>query len=64
MCFPPWAVWLAQDECGDWWIYEYEPLQNDTGWYENEIGRIAKVTTGAKNTLWHSTLTKLQLSAQ
>ena len=37
---PAWAAWIAQDADGAWWAYEVEPNQQDTGWYENEVGRI------------------------
>lgn len=36
---PPWVRWVAQDQSGAWWGYSVEPLRNDTGWYENEVGR-------------------------
>lgn len=36
---PDWVAWVAQDANGQWWGYSVEPLRNDTGWYENEIGR-------------------------
>ena len=36
---PEWVLWIAQDANGAWWGYECEPLQHDTGWYENEVGR-------------------------
>ena len=38
---PDWVCWIAQDDCGAWWGYSVEPLRNDTGWYENEVGRHA-----------------------
>ena len=22
---PEWAKWMAMDECGEWWFYEYKP---------------------------------------
>ena len=36
---PAWVRWLAQDSDGTWWGYSVEPLRNDNGWYENEVGR-------------------------
>ena len=62
--FPQFAVWLAQDESGDWWVYECEPLQHDTGWYENEIGRSAKMASGNKKERWYTTLTKLNQNSR
>lgn len=35
---PDWVRWLAQDSNGKWWGYSVEPLRNDFGWYENEVG--------------------------
>jgi len=35
---PDWINWVAQDGDGYWWGYSVEPLRNDTGWYENEVG--------------------------
>ena len=35
---PGWVNWVAQDESGAWWGYSVEPLRNDRGWYENEVG--------------------------
>ncbi len=35
---PHWVLWIAQDNSGIWWGYSVEPLRNDNGWYENEVG--------------------------
>lgn len=35
---PGWVNWIAQDESGVWWGYSVDPLRNDHGWYENEVG--------------------------
>ena len=35
---PDWVLWIAQDSSGIWWGYSVEPLRNDNGWYENEVG--------------------------
>ena len=35
---PDWVNWIAQDESGAWWGYSVEPLRNDRGWYEYEVG--------------------------
>ncbi len=40
---PDWVNWIAQDASGEWWGYSVEPLRNDTGWYENEVGRYVKL---------------------
>jgi hypothetical protein len=54
---PDWAHWLAQDADGAWWAYEAEPNQQDTGWYENEVGRIARLGKGEPPEDWVATLT-------
>lgn len=56
---PAWAAWLAQDADGAWWCYEAEPNQHDTGWYENEVGRIGKVGHGAPNPAWRDALVRV-----
>lgn len=40
---PPWVRWVAQDSSGVWWGYSVEPLRNDNGWYENEVGRCIRL---------------------
>lgn len=35
---PTEVKWIAQDSNGNWWGYTVEPLRNDSGWYENEVG--------------------------
>jgi len=35
---PDWVRWVAQDRSGAWWGYTVEPLRNDKGWHENEVG--------------------------
>ena len=41
---PDWAAYIAQDADGTWWAYEAHPNENDTGWYENEVGRIKRLS--------------------
>ena len=53
---PTWAAWLAQDADGAWWAYEAEPNQQDKGWYENEVGRIAPLGKGDPPADWTATL--------
>lgn len=43
---PGWVNWIAQDASGDWWGYSIEPQRNDTGWYENEVGRCIRLSAG------------------
>lgn len=40
---PNWARWIAMDADGRWWCYEAEPHRHDSGWYENEIGQVARI---------------------
>jgi hypothetical protein len=40
---PSWVRWIAQDSSGTWWGYSVEPLRNDSGWYENEVGRCVRL---------------------
>ena len=40
---PGWVNWIAQDESGFWWGYSVEPLRNDHGWYENEVGEYLRL---------------------
>ena len=40
---PRWVNWIAQDKSGAWWGYSVEPLRNDHGWYENEVGEYLAV---------------------
>lgn len=60
---PEWVLWIAQDEDGAWWGYECEPLQHDTGWYENEVGRRIKIQLTQANPVpnpqWRSSLKKV-----
>ncbi|MBN8779245.1 hypothetical protein [Thiobacillus sp.] len=53
---PAWAAWLAQDADGVWWAYEAEPNKQDKGWYENEVGRIARLGQSAPPPDWEATL--------
>jgi len=60
MTFPGWVNWLAQDADGTWWGFEVEPLQHDTGWYENEIGRYIRLEAGTGNPAWRDTLRRVK----
>jgi hypothetical protein len=57
---PAWVAWVAQDADGVWWGFEVEPLQCDTGWYENEVGRYVRIRAGEPNPAWRSTLERLR----
>jgi hypothetical protein len=51
---PEWVHWIAQDSSGDWWGYAVEPLRNDTGWYENEVGDFIHLRSAASGDWQHS----------
>jgi len=61
---PEWADWIAQDEDGAWWAYEAHPNQHDTGWYENEVGRIQKLGRTAPNADWQNSLRRVVRTGQ
>ena len=56
---PDWANWIAQDADGAWWAYEAHPNQQEHGWYENEVGRIAPLGKTTPPVNWSATLKKL-----
>jgi hypothetical protein len=57
---PDWAAWVAQDADGAFWAYEAEPNQQDHGWYENEVGRIAPLGRAAAPADWRATLRRIR----
>lgn len=57
---PDWANWIAQDADGAFWAYEAEPNQQDHGWYENEVGRIAPLGRTAPPADWRATLRRIR----
>lgn len=59
---PAWAAWIAQDEDGAWWAYEVEPNQQHNGWYENEVGRCARLASGMRPADWRAMLFRLRPS--
>ena len=56
---PDWINWIAQDEDGSWWGYSVEPLQQHSGWYENEVGRCLKLIKTDANPDWQSSLIRI-----
>ena len=56
---PEWAQFIAQDADGTWWAYQAEPNQQDTGWYENEVGRIRRLGKTEPPTDFRESLVKL-----
>ena len=55
---PDWVRWVAQDGSGVWWGYSVEPLRNDNGWYENEVGRYVRLGVNNADD-WQRSLTKI-----
>lgn len=60
---PHWAQWIAQDADGVWWAYEAYPNQQETGWYENEVGRVEKVGQGEPNPDWEQSIFRVDRKA-
>ncbi len=56
---PVWGHWLAQDESGIWWVFETEPNQGHSFWYENEVGRCLKIAEADPNPDWQNSLIRL-----
>lgn len=56
---PDWARWQAQDADGAIWVYEAEPLEQERGWYENEVGRRLRIGQGKRNPDWRLSLVRL-----
>lgn len=55
---PDWVLWVAQDSSGTWWGYSVEPLRNDYGWYENEVGNYVQLGSTTPDN-WQHSLTKM-----
>ena len=55
---PEWVNWMAQDSNGVWWGYSVEPLRNDNGWYENEVGRYVRLGVNNADD-WQRSLVKI-----
>jgi hypothetical protein len=56
---PGWVRWIAQDSTGTWWGYSAEPLRNDSGWYENEVGRYVSLGRTAPGD-WFNSLERMR----
>lgn len=50
---PEWAQCLAMDECGVWWWYENEPVENHESW-DSCGGRIK--WAGGDSNFWTESL--------
>jgi hypothetical protein len=55
-----WATWVAQDGDGSWWAYKAEPLHNNRGWYENEIGIFKKLGQSEAPEDWTAQIFKVE----
>jgi hypothetical protein len=55
---PDWVAWVAQDSSGMWWGYSVEPLRNDNGWYENEVGDYVRLGQTSPDD-WQDSLMKI-----
>jgi hypothetical protein len=56
---PDWVCWIAQDDSGVWWGYSVEPLRNDSGWYENEVGRHVRLGSTPRGD-WRNSLARVR----
>ena len=56
---PRWVNWIAQDNSGAWWGYSVEPLRNDHGWYENEVGEYVQLAV-TEPLNWANSLSKVK----
>jgi len=55
---PDWVRWVAQDSSGVWWGYSVEPLRNENGWYENEVGNYVRLGMNEADD-WQQSLKKI-----
>jgi hypothetical protein len=54
---PEWAKYLAMDEDGTWWWYEFEPkLGNGDIWLYPDDGRMDEAEFTMKEYAWKETL--------
>ena len=53
---PDWVRWIAQDADGSWWAYEHEPNMSDSGWYENEVGRVLYLQKKQPDPQWRQNI--------
>ena len=51
---------VTQDADGVWWGYQVEPNLSHQSWYENEVGRCARLGSGAANPDWISTIKRVK----
>jgi hypothetical protein len=56
---PDWVKWIAKDSNGVWWGYSVEPLRNDSGWYENEVGDYIRLQEDNSDG-WQTSLRKIR----
>ena len=56
---PDWVCWIAQDADGAWWGYQVEPNQSHKSWYENEVGKSARLAITSPNVDWVATLKRI-----
>ena len=52
---PPWAKYIAQDETGEWWWYEKEPVPRKDGWDDTTTQSMSQ---SYKCPNWRDTLQK------
>lgn len=56
---PPWAMWRAQDEDGEWWWFRLKPKQNRLGFWVTLPGsKFEQAKICGHNPNWRDTLQK------
>jgi len=58
MVVPDWANWIAQDQGGDWFVYEFVPVENQFGW-EAPDGKEVHLYEGLPKKAWRRTLQRI-----
>lgn len=57
---PDWAKWVAQDEGGDWCVYESRPVDSKTSWFPTDKRLAMCVAGGSPNPNWRETLREVE----
>ncbi len=55
---PDWAAWIAQNQIGDWYAYEFAPVINDCDWIAYD-GNEEILFTGPRYEKWKDTLQRI-----
>jgi len=55
---PEWANWIAQNQIGDWYAYEFVPVIGEYGW-DSPDGKDARLFEGPVYEKWQNTLARV-----